>query len=94
MLPKSNRAAELVDLVLNKVELNSASYRTFIKCLEEDQENNRQILEILNEAYATGKCEFNCMRRKVDSVFFRMKCEYWIVLFIYYTQIYCTSASY
>jgi hypothetical protein len=52
---KSNRAADLVNLVLNRVELNSGSYCTFIECLEEDQENNRQILEILNGAYASGK---------------------------------------
>jgi hypothetical protein len=69
--PKSNRAAELVDLVLSKVELDSGSYHTFIECLEEDQENNQQILEILKGAYATSKCEFHCMRRKVDSVFFK-----------------------
>ena len=56
MHPKSNRAANLVNLVLNRVELNSGSYRTFIECLEENQENNRQVLEILNGVYASSKC--------------------------------------
>ena len=55
MHTESDRAAKLVDFVLNRVELNSGYYRIFIKCLEEDQENNRQILEILNGAYAGGK---------------------------------------
>ena len=53
--PKSNRAADLVKLVLNRVELNSGCYRTFIECLKENQECNRHILEILNGAYASGK---------------------------------------
>ena len=50
-----DRATDLVSLVLRKVELNSGSYCTFIECLEKDQESNRQILEILNEAYASSK---------------------------------------
>ena len=55
MHTESDRAAKLVDFVLNRVELNSGYYNIFIKCLEEDQENNRQILEILNGVYAGGK---------------------------------------
>ena len=55
MHSKSNRAAKLVNLVLNRVELNSGSYRTFVECLEENQESNRHILEILNGAYSSGK---------------------------------------
>ena len=57
--PKLDRAADLVSLVLSKVELNSGSYCTFIECLEENRENNRQILEILNGVYASGKYEFH-----------------------------------
>ena len=55
MHPKSNRAAELVNLVLNTVESNSGYYHTFIECLEESQECNQHILEILNGAYASSK---------------------------------------
>ena len=55
MHTESDRAAKLVDFVLNKVELNSGCYHVFIKCLEEDQKNYRQILEILNGAYASSK---------------------------------------
>ena len=55
MHTESDRAAKLVDFVLNRLELNSGYYRKFIECLEEDQENNQQILEILNGAYAGGK---------------------------------------
>ena len=53
--PKSNRAADLVKLVLNRVELNSGSYRTFIECLEENNQSNRHILEILSGSYASVK---------------------------------------
>ena len=49
MHPKSNWAAELVNFVLNRVELNSGSYRTFIECLEKNKECNRHILEIWME---------------------------------------------
>lgn len=54
MHSESSRASRLVDFVLSKVELNSACYHTFIECLDQDEENNRHILEILNG----GKCEY------------------------------------
>ena len=58
-----DRAAKLVDFVLNKAELNSGCYHTFIECLKEDQKHNQEILEILNGVYASGKCEFQCYNK-------------------------------
>ena len=53
--PESNRAAKLIDLILNKVELNSGCFYMFIECLKEDWENNQEILKHLN---ASGKCDY------------------------------------
>ena len=57
MHSESSRASRLVDFVLSKVELNLGCYHTFIECLNQDEENNRQILEILNG----GKCDYPCI---------------------------------
>ena len=55
---KSERAAKLVTFVVNKVELNSGYYHTFIECLEEDEQNNRSILEHLKETYTHNHNSF------------------------------------
>lgn len=48
---KSDRAAELVDFVMNKVELAPQYYIRFVKALEEDKHTNEPVLKILKETY-------------------------------------------
>ena len=48
---ESKRAAWLVELVLDKVKLNPASYHTFVKVLEEDKDAFMDILELLSTTY-------------------------------------------
>ena len=45
------RATMLVELVLNKVELNADNYHTFIKVLEQDSSNYKDVLELLKDTY-------------------------------------------
>ena len=51
MLEESTRAAKLVELIQNKVELNPDNYHAFIKALEEDKQNYQDILKVMKEKY-------------------------------------------
>ena len=80
MHSESSRASRLVDFVLSKVELNSDCYHTFIECLSQDEENNRQILEILNG----GKCDYPCISlyynvRDICSIVWELIIEIWMI---------------
>ena len=49
VIDKTERATKLVEFVRNKIFLNSKNYYSFIKILEKEKENYRDILLILNE---------------------------------------------
>ena len=48
---ESDRAAKLVDFVMNKVELASQYYIRFVKVLEEDKHTNELVLKLLEETH-------------------------------------------
>ena len=49
VVDKTERATKLVEFIRNKILLNSKNYYSFIKILEKERENYRDILFILNE---------------------------------------------
>lgn len=51
--PASERAAKLVALIINKVQLNPRSYSTFIDVLSQESHYYSDILRILNETYSS-----------------------------------------
>ena len=51
MHSESDRAAKLVDFVLNKVELAPECYSIFTEALEVDKPTNDQVLKLLKETY-------------------------------------------
>ena len=53
MHPESDRAAKLISLILNKVELAPKCYSVFINALEEDKLNNEIVLKLLEETYSS-----------------------------------------
>ena len=50
---EADRAARLVDLVQQKVKLDSRNYAQFTSILEEDEHHYSDILKILREAYSS-----------------------------------------
>ena len=50
-MSKTNRAANLLALVLNKVDLDSNNYHVFIEVLEEDEDIYKDILYRIKEEY-------------------------------------------
>jgi hypothetical protein len=50
---EADRAARLVDLVQQKVKLDSRNYVLFTSILEEDEHHYSDILRILREAYSS-----------------------------------------
>ena len=60
MHTESDRATNLIDFILNKVELASECYNIFIKALEEDKHGNEAVLKLLREMHKSltpgGKC--------------------------------------
>lgn len=53
MYSESDRAAKLIDFVLNKVELAPRYYKMFISALEEDRLNNEVVLKLLEETHCS-----------------------------------------
>ena len=53
MHSESDRAAKLISLILNKVELAPKYYSMFINALEEDKLNNEIVLKLLEETYSS-----------------------------------------
>ena len=69
---KTGRAAHLVDLIQQKVKLDSRNYAQFTSILEEDKHHYSDILRILREAYsslAQGKRTYmyTCIYTAMDS---------------------------
>lgn len=58
LIPESDRAARLVALVINKVQLDQRNYDAFINVLSQESPHYRDILRILNETYSTFKGTF------------------------------------
>ena len=52
-IEEADRAARLVDLVQQKVKLDSQNYVQFTSILEEDEHHYSDILRILREAYSS-----------------------------------------
>ena len=65
---KACRAAHLVDLIQQKVNLDSRNYIQFTSILEEDKHHYNDILRILREAYSslTGKHTYTCIYTATD----------------------------
>ena len=53
LLTESERAAKLVALIINRVQLNPRSYNTFIDVLSHESHHYSDILRILNETYSS-----------------------------------------
>lgn len=51
MHPESDRAADLVTLVLRKIQEDPGNYRKFVSVLERDRVQNNHILSKLNQEY-------------------------------------------
>ena len=71
---KAGRAAHLVDLIQQKVNLDSRNYIQFTSILEEDKHHYSDILRILREAYsslAQGKDTYmyTCIYTAMNSMF-------------------------
>ena len=63
-IEEADRAACLVDLVQQKVKLDSRNYVQFTSILEEDEHHYSDILRILRDAYSSlmhGKDTCTCM---------------------------------
>ena len=52
-IEEADRAARLIDLVQQKVKLDSQNYVQFTSILEEDKHHYSDILKILREAYSS-----------------------------------------
>ena len=48
---EADRAADLVSLVLGKIEEDSANYHVFVKILKKDQPQYKTVIELLEEKY-------------------------------------------
>ena len=57
MYSESDRAAKLIDFVLNKVELVPRYYKIFISALEEDKLNNEVVIKFLEETRCSLICD-------------------------------------
>ena len=55
----AERAAKLVELVTNKVKLSTSIYHIFVEVLMRRQEDNKIILELLEQTYKDLKGELN-----------------------------------
>ena len=53
MHSESDRAAKLISLILNKVELAPKYYSVFINALKEDKLNNEVVLKLLERTYSS-----------------------------------------
>ena len=78
MYPESDRAARLIDFILNKVELARECYNKFIKVLEEDKHTNEVVLKLLKNTYKPlipgGKCMTFVYKNSVEYIPFVLLC--------------------